>query len=288
LRSIAVVGPGAIGGTLAAWLAQDPANAVTVCVRSPFDGLVIETPGGRISAAPRMLTSPAEAASVDWVLVTTKTYDAPAAAAWLDGLVGADTRVAVIQNGVEHLSRFPQVPVGRTVPVIIDLPVERTAPGRIRQRRDGMMVVPQGPSGADFAQLFAATPITVSATDDFTTAAWRKLCLNCAGAVSALVLKPGGVVRLEPMAAIMRGLVAECVAVGRAEGAHLGDEVVEAILDGYRDGPPDSVNSMHADRLAGRPMEIDARNGVIVRRGAAHGLATPLNALMADLLTAAQ
>jgi 2-dehydropantoate 2-reductase len=45
---------------------------------------------------------------------------------------------------------------------------------------------------------------------------------------------------------------------------------------------------MHADRLAGRPMEIDARNGVIVRRGAAHGLATPLNALMADLLQATQ
>jgi 2-dehydropantoate 2-reductase len=235
-----------------------------------------------------MLTSPTQAAPVDWVLVTTKTYDAPAAAAWLEALLGETTRVAIIQNGVEHLERFPQAPRARTLPVIIDLPVERSAPGRILQRRDGTMTVPEGPLGADFGSLFAASPLAVVPTDDFTTAAWRKLCLNCAGAVSALVLKPAGVVQREPMAAIMRGLVAECVAVGNAEGAKLGEEVVDAIVEDYRKGPQDSVNSMHADRLAGRPMEIDARNGVIVRRGAAHGLPTPLNALMADLLQAAQ
>ena len=59
------------------------------------------------------------------------------------------------------------------------------------------------------------------------------------------------------------------------------------VVAGYRAGPADGINSLHADRLAGRPMEIDARNGVIVRRGAVHGIATPVNAMVAALLEAA-
>jgi 2-dehydropantoate 2-reductase len=81
--------------------------------------------------------------------------------------------------------------------------------------------------------------------------------------------------------------VAECVAVGRAEGADLADDLPQQVVAGYRAGPADGVNSLHADRLAGRPMEIDARNGVIVRKGAAHGIATPVNAMVVALLKAA-
>jgi 2-dehydropantoate 2-reductase len=51
---------------------------------------------------------------------------------------------------------------------------------------------------------------------------------------------------------------------------------------------PDSINSLHADRLAGRSMEIDARNGVIVRLGRRHGIATPVNEMIVALLEAAQ
>ena len=84
----------------------------------------------------------------------------------------------------------------------------------------------------------------------------------------------------------MRGLIRECIAVGRAEGADLPDGLADDVVAGYRAGPADSVNSMLADRLAGRPMEIDARNGVIVRLGTRHGIATPLNAMAATLLRA--
>jgi 2-dehydropantoate 2-reductase len=60
------------------------------------------------------------------------------------------------------------------------------------------------------------------------------------------------------------------------------------IVDGARSAPPDAENSMVADRRAGRAMEIDARNGVIVRLGRKHGIATPMNALMVALLEAVQ
>ena len=59
-------------------------------------------------------------------------------------------------------------------------------------------------------------------------------------------------------------------------------------MSGARRAPRDAGNSMLADRRAGRPMEIDARNGVIVRLGRKHGIPAPMNALMVALLEAAQ
>ncbi|MBO9558143.1 MAG: 2-dehydropantoate 2-reductase [Caulobacter sp.] len=290
---IAVIGPGAVGGVIAAWLAQNPELTVEVCVRTAFDRLEVETPGGPITADPRVLISPDQAllneeGPVDWAVVTTKTYDAAATGAWLARLVGPETRVAVLQNGVEHVERFtPYVPAERITPAVVDIPAERRAPGRVRQRRDGSILVPEGTAGEVFAALFAHTPIAASTTPDFKTAAWKKLALNCAGAVNALTLKPSGVARREPIADIMRALVRECVAVGRAEGAYLPDDLPDTVVEGYRSGPADGVNSLHADRAAGRPMELDARNGVIVRLGARRGIATPVNAMVVALLEAA-
>jgi 2-dehydropantoate 2-reductase len=288
MTSIAVIGPGAVGATVAAWLAQNPALDVGVCARTAFDRLEVETPGGPITANPRVLTSPDRAGPVDWVIITTKTYDAAATGAWLARLVGPDTRVAVLQNGVEHVARFtPYVEAARITPAVVDIPAERSAPGRVRQRRDGSILVPAGAAGDAFVALFVHTPIGVSTTPDFQTAAWKKLALNCAGAVNALTLRPSGVARREPIADLMRALVGECVAVGRAEGADLPSDLADTVVAGYRAAPADGVNSLHADRAAGRPMELDARNGVIVRRGAAHGIATPVNAMVVALLEAA-
>jgi 2-dehydropantoate 2-reductase len=289
MSRIAVVGPGAIGGTVAAWLAQKPALEVTLCARTPFETLVLQAPKRRIEARLPVLADPGQAAPADWVLVCTKAYDVRGAADWLDRLVGPHTRVAILQNGVEHIDRFaPFAPPARLLPAVVNIPAERTAPGRILQRRHGAILVPDGKDGDDFVGLFADAAIAVSTTCDFLSVAWEKLTLNCTGAVNALVLQPNGVVNAPGIADLMRGLMDECIAVGRAEGATLGDDLPERVLDGCRGGPPESINSMHADRLAGRPMEVDARNGVIVRLGVRHGIPTPLNALMVTLLEAAQ
>lgn len=288
MTTVALIGPGAIGGTLAAWLAQRGDLDLTVCVRTPFERLVLETPDGTVTASPRQATSPAGLAPVDWVLVATKAYDDAAAAPWLETLVGPDTKVAVIRNGVEHREAFAgRVADENLVPVIVDFPAERSEPGVFRQRRYGWIRVPEGANGEAFAALFADCPIDVATTDDFVSVAWRKLALNAAGAVNAMTLKPSGVAHDPGAAEVMKTLVAECVAVGRAEGATLSDDIGERVVEGYRAGPPDMVNSLLADRAAGRPMELDARNGVIVRKGAAHGIATPANAMIVALLNAA-
>ena len=289
MASILLIGPGAIGATLTAWLAQDDRHKITVAARTPLDSIEAQTPSGVIRATPRVITDPRQAQVVDWILVTTKAYDSDSAALWFDGAAGPDTRLAVIQNGVEHVARFEKhFDKARIVPVMIDLPAERIAPGRTVQRGEAHMVVPAGANGAAFLALFAHANFDARQTDDFVTAVWRKLCLNCAGAVSAVLLKGAGISHHDGVADLMRTLVRECIAVGRAEGATLADSVPDDIVAGARRAPKDAGNSMLADRRAGRPMEIDARNGVIVRLGRKHGIAAPMNSLMVALLEAAQ
>ena len=285
MADILLIGPGAIGATLAAWLCQDDRHQVAVAARTPFDAIEVQTPEGVIHAKPRVHTAVGQVSPVDWVLVATKAYDSEAAAKWFPAACGPRTRVAVIQNGVEHVARFDKhIERGRIVPVMIDLPADRVSPGKTVQRGPAHLVVPTGRNGEDFVKLFAHTNFDMQQTDDFATAVWRKLCLNCAGAPCAVLMKPQGIVHHEPVAELMRELVRECVAVGRAEGAKLDDSIPGEIIDRMKRGQRDSGNSMYADRVAGRPMEHDARNGVIVRLGKKHGIAAPMNALMVALL----
>ena len=283
MASVAVVGVGAIGGVLAALLERTGRHQITLCTRQPLSSLTVETPSGVVTVRARNWTDPAQASPVEWVLVATKTYDAEGAKLWLKRLCEARTNVAIVQNGVEHRVHF----AGWTVlPVVIDVPAERLAEGKVLQRSGAVMRVEASQMGSEYAELFRGSGAEVDVTPDFLTAAWRKLCMNAAGAVSALTLQPAGVLRDEALGRVALDLVAECVAVGQAEGAKLEENLPEQVLTGARAGSPDSVNSLLADRRAGRQTEVDARNGVIVRLGELHQIPTPANRMATALLKA--
>ncbi len=287
MANLAIVGPGAVGGVVAAWLSHIGEHTITLCARRPLDGLRVETSEGWVVPRVKVVVDPATAPAVDWALVTTKAYDAPRAAHWLERLCAGGGRAAILQNGVEHRERFQgTLPEDRIVPVIVDCPAERISPTEIRQRGAGRLTVADDANGRAFAALFAGSAAELVLTNDLRTAAWRKLCVNAAGVVSGLVLKPNGVLRDEALGDVVRRIIREVIAVGRAEGAILDDELAETVLAGYRNAPPDGVNSLLADRLAGRTTEIDARNGVVVRLGRKHGIATPCNEMAVALISA--
>ncbi|MDQ5981218.1 MAG: 2-dehydropantoate 2-reductase [Verrucomicrobiota bacterium] len=287
MASIALIGPGAVGGVIAATLTARGGHALTLCARRALGELDVDLLGRPVRFTPAVFTDPAQGRPADWVFVCTKAYDCAGAAAWFPGLVGPQTRVAILQNGVEHRERFVAwLPAEKILPVMVDIPAERPTPGRILQRGAGKMIVPAGDEGARFVELFAGTALSVTTTPDFKSAVWRKLCLNAPGAINALLLKPAGVFRDEAVGELAKAMARECLLVGRAEGAILEDDLPEQILANCRAAPPDSMNSLHADRAAGRPMEVDARNGAVVRFGRKHGLATPLNEMAAALLAA--
>ena len=278
MSATAVIGPGAIGGVAAAWLARG-GHDVTICARTPLDDLMVETPDGPLRSTPRMLTDPAEATPVDWVLVATKAYDVAAIAPWLARLRGEGTRVAVLQNGVTHVERFRAlVPEDRIVPVVVGLPASRTAPGRIVQHLYGTMFVPAGRNGDDFVALFEHSRIAVSAEADFVARLWAKLCFNAAGAVPTLTLTPTGEAWSDGLERLVRAVAEEAAAVARAEGATIPPGVIDAVVEHARTTTRGGgMTSMHVDRLAGHPMEIEERNGVIVRLGRKHGIPTPVS-----------
>jgi 2-dehydropantoate 2-reductase len=294
MARVAVVGVGAIGGALAALLETAGGHEITLCTRRPLPELTVKTPQGMVHVKARNVTEPAQAMPVDWVLVATKAYDAEATARWFPRLCADGTPVAIVQNGVEHRERFASyISEERLLPVVIDCPAERMPDGTVWVRGGASMKVENTSPGQGFAALFnmsagGVSGATVELLEDFKSAVWWKLCVNSVGALSALALKPSGVLRGEAMRRVALEIVAECAAVARAEGARIDEGIGEEVLGLYAKHPADSVNSLLADRLAGRPMEWDARNGAVVRMGERHGIDTPLNRMAAALLQAVE
>lgn len=283
-----IIGAGAIGGVVASLLQSTGKHELVLCLRRRPREIVVESSAGSRRIEAEILIDPQQAKPVDWVLIATKAYDAEAAAKWLDGLCATGAPVAVLQNGVEHRERFaPFIAKERIVPVIVDCPAERrsTVDGdHILQRGPMSLRVPDSGLGREFVDLFAGSEADAAAVEDWTTVAWKKLCHNAVGALPALLLKPAGVLREEAIGQVALEMLRECIAVGRAEGAELPDSLAAEVLAACRKANPDSINSLHADRLAGRPMETAARNGAIVRKGREHGIPTPANAMAVVLL----
>jgi 2-dehydropantoate 2-reductase len=287
MARVAIVGVGAIGGVTAALLQQAGGHELLLCTRRPMSALLVETPNGSVNVHAAFATDPNEAFEVDWVIVATKAYDVAGAAKWLESLASKGAPVAVLQNGVEHRERFAlYVSTERILPVMVDCPAERQAIDRIRQRGVMHLKVPDCAIGRGFVELFAGTMADATVVSDFQSVVWRKLCFNSAGVLSALLLQPAGIVREEALGDVALEIIRECAAVARAEGAKLEENVAEVVLAAQRAAPPDSINSMLADRQAGRPVEIDARNGVIVRLGRKHGIPTPANSMAVALMEA--
>jgi 2-dehydropantoate 2-reductase len=279
LSRVAIVGPGAIGASLAASLAGAGHAQVTLCTQTPFDELVVESESGTFRARLPVATSPGEVGEVDWVLLATKAHQTASAGPWLRSLAGRGARVAVAQNGVEHAARVrPYVGDAPVVPIVVACPAERLGPGHVRRRGGLLLSVPEGPEGRAFRELFEGGDARVECCEDFTTVVWAKLCLNVPAALAALAGQPMGVLREPAVAEVARELVEETVRVGRAEGARLAASLAASIVDAIVKGRPDARPSIVQDALARRPLEYDARNGAVVRVGARHGIATPRNA----------
>src|ERR1700733_14567274 len=139
---VAVVGLGSIGGVAAGCLAAAGRHDVIACVRRPLERLTLERPQDGKDNAVELpivaLTDPALAKPADWVLVCTKAQQTAGAAPWLQHLCTPSTRVAVLQNGIDHAARLKPLANGApVVPVIAYSNGQRLAPDSVRVRHAG-------------------------------------------------------------------------------------------------------------------------------------------------------
>jgi 2-dehydropantoate 2-reductase len=290
MATIAIVGVGAIGSVIGAALINSRRHQVTLCAhRARFDKIIIRTRDNVTESPATPIIKETDARPVEWLLLCTKAHQTASAAEWFRAL--KPSKVAVLQNGIEHVANTAPYAAGAAIlPVIVRCPAEPLAPGEVNQQGPASLAVEKNTLGAEFAALFEGTPVGVQCTDDFRTEAWLKLCQNAVnGAVCGLTVRPIVVMRNPLVAAFARKLALECIAVGRAEGAKLDDAVADKIVAQMANIPDAEHhgNSLYYDRRAGRPLEYEARNGVVVRLARKHGIATPLCDAVYALLSAA-
>ena len=289
-QKIAVIGLGGIGGALAVALRAAGRLDVMGCARQPLDRLVLEWGDAVLDPPLKIIADPARAERVDWVMLCTKAHHTPSAAPWLARLRRSGTRVAVLQNGIDHVARTaPHVDGATVVPVIVYYNGERLGPGRVRLRQVAGhdLVVADDADGADFACLLDGTGLRVLRSDDFQTRAWRKLLLNVVvNPITALTLQRQAVVRRPDVHALCLDILAEAVIVARADGARLADDEPARIMAALHAAPAGLGTSMYFDRLTGRTLEIEALTGALVAAADRYDLAVPLNRALLVLLRA--
>lgn len=286
---IALVGPGAIGATVAAYL-HAAGHPVLLCGHTPRESIEVRPDDHEPILLPGPVhTDPAAVdGTVDVVFLAVKDTQNEHAGAWLARLCDERTVVCALQNGVEQVDRVGRFcPSSTVVPAAVWISSEPQPDGSVRVRNEPRLVLPDSEAAATLAELLRGAGVTVELDPDFRTAAWHKLLVNAVVAVMVLTGRRAGMFRREDVAALGRRYLAECLAVARAEGADLGDEVIDEIVDFLAEAPPDVTTSMLTDREANRPLEWDIRNGVIARKAAAHGLATPISEVVVPLLAAA-
>jgi 2-dehydropantoate 2-reductase len=288
--SVAVIGLGGVGGGAAGSLAAAGQHDVIACVRQPIARFTLERAEGAVEAPLHVLSDPAQAKPVDWVLVCTKTHQTAAAGPWLARLCTPATRVAVLQNGIDHVARVePLARSASIVPVLVYYNGERLAPDRVRIRHAGPhdAVVADDEPGRAFVDLFDGTPLRIVRSADFATLAWRKLLINAvANPITALTLQRQAVLRRPDVQELCRSILDEAVAVARAEGLKLAEDETARTIATLENFSGELGTSMYFDRLAGRRLEAEALTGAIVAAGDRYGMAMPLNRALLTLLRA--
>jgi len=318
----AVVGAGAVGGYYAARLAHAGFDVALLARGAHLEairarGLWIWSPLGDLVVHPRASSDAAEIGPADVVLYAVKAYDNDAALPLLRPLLGPDTLVVTLQNGVSSAADVGAV-VGhdRVLAGPTYIATALKAPGLIQQtgthrrivfgevldtagpdltgrrnteREDGRARPSGEPSArvAALAEQLRQADIQAEPVADARVPLWEKfIYLAPFAAVTGAARQPAGVVWSTPaLRATLEAAFAETEAVARAEGIAVASDVLERVR-GYMDAlPAGTRSSLLIDLQAGKRIELDALAGDVVRRGVDRGVPTPVMATLAATLT---
>lgn len=301
---IAIIGAGAVGGTVGARL-QQAGHDVSFVARGATlaalrdRGLVLDSVDGDVHLGPVQATDdPAAIGPVDVVLVCVKSTQVEAVAPTLRPLLGADTAVIPLQNGVEAAEQLAQV-LGdaHVMDGLARVLAEQAAPGRILHSAVTPILEfgPRATTPDDAPALAQLDPFTDALTGaglrairpaSMAVAVWEKfLFIEPFGTVGAATRVPLGAMRDVPETrALLTACMHEVRAVAAAYGVALAEESIARTWKRYEMLPADSTASMQRDLMAGRPSEFERQTGAVVRLGRVHGVPTPAHDVLYAVL----
>jgi 2-dehydropantoate 2-reductase len=292
---IAIIGSGGIGGIFGAALAK-AGNDVTFVARGAHldairrNGMRVEGDRGTTHIHPAQATDePAGIGPVDLVLFCVKLWDVETGAERIQPIVGPDTAVIPLQNGIDAPERLiailgPNSVMGGTAMATGAI----IAPGVIRQTGTFQRLTfgeLDGRSSARAEQVRAsceAAGFEGVLRQDIELAMWEKFTLLAAhSGMTALTRLPIGKMRDDPdLFGLYEALLREVAAVGRARGVPLKADIVETLLALLRSLPPQHMASMATDLLRGNRLELPWMSGKVVALGREHSISTPANAFV--------
>ncbi|TJW73020.1 MAG: 2-dehydropantoate 2-reductase [Mesorhizobium sp.] len=280
---VAVMGAGAVGSYFGAVLARAGHEVMLIGRPSHIEaiaarGLLVEAKTFQGYVPIGATTEPSGVAGTDVVLVSVKSGDTEAVGRLFGPHLDAHTAVLSLQNGVDNADRLAEVLGSAIVPAAVYVATEITAPGHVKHRGRGEMVI--GPSLASqrIAEAFTGAGIPTTVSDDVLAALWSKLTVNCAyNALSAVSQLPyGQIFNVGEVADVVRDVVAECTAVAQAMGVVMPPDTLHSVLALAGD-MPGQVSSTAQDLARGRRSEVDFLNGFVVRKGTELGISTSAN-----------
>lgn len=293
---VAVMGAGAVGSYFGAKLAANGADVVFIGRGDHLDrmrrnGLEVKSFEGDFHVFAVTARNPADVGVCDLILFTVKTYDSAPALASMEPMVGASTVILPLQNGVESeealVERYgADKVVGGCCYVGAALEragtVVHSAAGRIvAGELDGRMTIRL----ATIQNFFTEAGVGFEATAEISLEKWKKLAWNVSfNSISALTRATvGGILDTDTTRDLVRSVVAETVAVSRANGIMLSKELPTRMVEENR--VYGSVRtSMLRDAERGSRLEYEALNGAVCRYGAKAGISTPANRFLYSLL----
>jgi len=298
---VAIVGAGAMGSVYAGLLADagnevwavDPWEEHVAAIRA--GGLRVEGASGDRTVRVHATTDAAEAGECDLVVIATKARDVEAAARSAKPLLGPETVVLPIQNGLGGPDRVAGVlgeePVA--IGVVGGFGSSIVAPGHVHHNgwelvRLGERRGPATERIRRVASVWEAAGFRVQVFDDVERLVWEKLICNvCFSATCAILERTIGEVLADDYAWwVASGCATEAYDVARARGVALGFDDPLAYARAFGERIPDARPSMLLDVLAGRPTEVDVLNGAIPPAAREVGLTAPVNEILASLVRA--
>jgi 2-dehydropantoate 2-reductase len=284
---VAVMGAGAVGCYFGGMLAR--AGHDVVLIARPEHVVAIERDGLRMQTKTFdehvRLAASSDASAVQGaalVLFCVKSLDTETAGALMRPHLATDALVLTLQNGVDNADRLRTVlPQHAVAAAVVYVATEMAGPGHVKHHGRGELVI-EPSSGSDAAaKALIAAGVPTEISDNVRGELWAKLILNCAyNAVSAITQLPyGKTVAGEGVKDVMKDVVAECLAVAKADGVQVAGDV-DAAIRKIAETMPAQFSSTAQDLARGKRSEIDYLNGLIVRRGEALGIATPANRVL--------
>ena len=296
---IAIVGTGGVGGGFGASLAKAGAD-VTFIARGAHlaamksAGLKVQGGRGETHLVPTRATDdPASIGKVDIVLFCVKLWDVESAGAAIKPLIGPDTAVIPLQNGIDAAERLiPILGAKSVMGGVAQVSATIGEPGVIRQTGTFMKLLfgelsgGKSPRGEAFLAMCQKAGFDAEHSGAILSELWFKFVLLATNsAITSATRRPLGVLRDDPdIMPLFAAAAAEVVAVGRARSVALADDTVAKCVAWTRNAPPAMMASMAHDLIRGNRIELPWLSGKVVALGRELGVPTPTHAVLYAIL----